>query len=280
MRSSLASFALALFMVGCGGVSFPRPTLPYEDADALLRSHAQSRAQVVTLRAEARVEQRGEGGRLRGTVMMFVERPSSVRFDVMTQFGPAAILTSHGAQFRLLDLRENRFLQGRTCPSNLAKLLGVSLSSEQMVGVLFGAAPEVPVSSRSVTVGGDGLYHVVEQLEGGGRQELDLTIRESDRDVAPELQVLSIVRVERFGPNGERLFRVDYEGRTERSTGGATGERVSFPDVVSFEDFQRDRTVRIRFVSMDINLEVPEGAFLQEPPPGVTAEEAACELGE
>lgn len=280
MRLPFAWFALALFVFGCGGVSYPRPNFPHEDADAVVRSLGQSREAVVALRAEARVEQRGEGGRLRGTVMMFVERPSSVRFDVMTQFGPAAILTSHGEQFRLLDLRENRFLQGRTCPSNLAKLLGVSLSSEQMVGVLFGAAPEVPISSRSVTVGGDGLYHVVEQLEGGGRQELDLTIRESDRDAAPERQVLSLVRVERFGPNGERLFRVGYEGRTERSTGGTTGESLGFPDVVTFEDFQRDRTVRIRFVSMDVNVEVPANAFIQEPPPGVTAEEAACELGE
>ncbi len=268
-------FAVAL--VGCGGVSFPRPTLPYEDADALLRAHEHSRARVTTLRAEARVEQRGEGGRLRGTVMMFVERPSSVRFDVMTQFGPAAILTSYGEQFRLLDLRENRFLQGRTCPSNLAKLLGVSLGSEQMVGVLFGAAPEVPVSSRSVTVGGDGLYHVVEQLEGGGRQELDLTIRESDRDVAPEMQVLSLVRVERFGPNGERFFRVDYEGRTERPVDGGV---LVFPDVVMFEDFVRNRSVRIRFVSVDANIEVPANAFIQEPPPGVGIEEAACELAE
>ncbi|MCG8555331.1 MAG: hypothetical protein MJD61_08600, partial [Proteobacteria bacterium] len=58
-----------------------------------------SRAGVRGLQAEARVDQRGTEGRVRGTVWMFVERPSRVRFDVMTQFGPASVLTSDGRVF-------------------------------------------------------------------------------------------------------------------------------------------------------------------------------------
>ena len=78
----------------------------------------------------------GDRGRIRGTVLMFLERPNRVRFDVMTQLGPAAVLTSDGDTFQLSDLREGAFLHGPTCPENIARLLGISVDAENVLRVL------------------------------------------------------------------------------------------------------------------------------------------------
>ena len=108
------------------------------------------------VRAEARVDTRGREGRIRGTVMMFLERPDRVRFDVLTQFGAAAVLTSDGEQFQLADLRENRFLQGPTCPSNIARLLGVSLEGAEVARFLMGDTPRLSPAEQTLTCEGDG----------------------------------------------------------------------------------------------------------------------------
>ena len=64
---------------------------------------------ISTMQLEARVEQRGDQGRIRGTVLMLVQLPVHVRFDALTQFGPIATLTTNGELFQLLDQRESRF---------------------------------------------------------------------------------------------------------------------------------------------------------------------------
>jgi hypothetical protein len=48
-----------------------------------------------------------------------------LRFDAMTQFGPAAILTSDGQRFAYSDLRSRRFLTGETCERNIARFLEI-----------------------------------------------------------------------------------------------------------------------------------------------------------
>ena len=89
-------------------------------------------------RGDARVDRRDAEGRIRGTVLMILERPDRVRFDAMTQFGPAAVLTSDGETFALTDLREDRFFVGPTCPQNIARLLGMPLTAEEIAQLLVG----------------------------------------------------------------------------------------------------------------------------------------------
>ena len=112
-----------LVMTGCP--SPPCPTLPFGEAVEVLSSYRDMRRPARVLRAEARVDRRDETGRVRGTVLMYIERDDRVRFDVMTQFGAAAILTSDGERFALTDLRENQYLEGPTCPANIERLLGL-----------------------------------------------------------------------------------------------------------------------------------------------------------
>jgi hypothetical protein len=101
---------LAASLLGCASV--PRPKQPFTDANHVLELHQLASERVRSIRAEARVDQRGARGRIKGTVYLFVQRPASVRLDAMTQFGPAAILTSDGKHFEYSDLRNSRFITG------------------------------------------------------------------------------------------------------------------------------------------------------------------------
>ena len=76
----------------------------HRSAQALAAQRAAS-APIRSLRAEAKIDQRGQEGRIKGRVLMFVERPDRVRFDAMTQFGPALILTSDGQHLRAQRLQ-------------------------------------------------------------------------------------------------------------------------------------------------------------------------------
>ena len=128
-------------LVACSGATCP--VRAFSSADAVQEHHVQLRAWARNIRAEARVDRRDGEGRVRGTVLMLVERPDHVRFDAMTQFGPAAVLTSDGTSFALTDLRENRFFVGPSCAENIALLLGIPLEAQAIGGVLFGEAPRM-----------------------------------------------------------------------------------------------------------------------------------------
>ena len=111
-RLSLAVISLALSALLAGCVQHACPAQPHTRPSELRRYYASMRRHVEAIRAEARVDQRGEKGRIHGTVYMFVQRPDRVRFDAMTQLGPAAILTSDGARFGNVG-----FVHGHTWPS-------------------------------------------------------------------------------------------------------------------------------------------------------------------
>lgn len=278
MRRPLSTFAFAVallvpLLAGCPHIV--RPTRPFDDAVRALDTHDALRARVRSLRAEARADQRGPDGRIRGTLLMFVERPDRVRVDVMTQFGPAAVLTSDGARFALSDLRERVFLSGRACASNIARLVAMPLTGADFGQLLLGGTPRIAFSRATIRVDpDDGRYRVVLAGRDGGRQEIDLAVPEADADAPPELQRLRLMRTEMFDARGATLWRVTYDDyRVVRA--GALG--VAMPYEVNFEHPGRGAELRLRFEEIAVNVDVPEGAFAQTPAPGLEVRVAGCD---
>jgi hypothetical protein len=284
MRGSFAhalriapSLGLGLLLaVAAGGCArAPRPAYPHTDASFALERHRLTREPVSAVRAEARVDQRGKGGRIRGTVLMFVERPDRVRFDVMTQFGPAAILTSDGIAFALADLRENRYLTGTPCPANLARMLGIPLSGEEVARLLLGDSPRIAAVRQRIEVTRRGTYLV--KLEGadGRRQELELSVRKEDLQARPEQQHLRLVRSEVFNASGATEWRATFDRHRvvddPRSEFG-----VAMPFEVHFVHPGRNADVLVRFQRMDLNVRPPAEAFTQDPRPGIRPERVEC----
>ena len=270
---SLVAALGAFLLAGCPHVV--RPTQPWSDAQQALRAHDSLRARVRSLRAEARADQRGAQGRVRGTVLMFVERPDRVRFDVMTQFGPAAVLTSDGRTFAMADLRERTFRTGRACPSSIARLLGMPLSSEDVGRLLLGGTPRIESVRETIAVDEeDGRYRIVLYGRDRGRQEIDLGVRAADEHAPPAEQRLRLLRSEVFDARGRTLWRVTYDDYRVVPLGE---QGVAVPYEVFFEHPGRESDTRLRFEDIDLNVAVPAGAFEQTPAPGLRVERIACD---
>jgi outer membrane lipoprotein-sorting protein len=263
-----------LGFAGCGGTSVPRPMYPFASPAAALLAQRSASERVRSIRAEARVDQRGHDGRIRGTVLMFVERPDRVRFDVMTQFGPVAILTSDGERFAYADLREGRFLTGETCPQNIARLLNVPLTVEQTTILLLGGTPVIAHDQARVSWNDAGFYRVVLGVQDGSRQEIDLSIDARDRRASPANQRLALHRSEIYDPRGKSRWRATYQEFRDLALGT---ERVAMPFEVRVEQPQLNRDTLIKFKQIKLNAEVAAEAFAQSPGPGQTEEVASCD---
>lgn len=270
--SRVPSVALLAVVVGCGGL--PCPTIEHSDARQALRYHESMRERLTAIRAEARVDQRGNDGRVRGTVLMFVETPDHVRFDAMTQFGPAAILTSDGVDFALTDLRENRYLFGPACPENIARLLGIPMSAHDTTAFLLGRTPVIESEVTSIECIGDATYRIELRGADGQRQEIELQVREADLNAPLLEQRMRLLRSELFDNHGRTLWRATYDDYRVISLGEMG---VAVPYVVQIEQPQIGSDTLVRFEEITVNPEVPDEVFTQSPRPGVRQEHVTCE---
>ncbi len=271
MRFALA--VAAALLVACSG-SVPAPKYPIPDAELLLSRHESIASQLNGIRAEARVDQRGAQGRVRGTVMMFVERSGRVRFDVMTQFGPIAILTSDATQFAFSDLREKKYLTGETCPNNIARLLGVPLSAAETAHFLLGGTPILEHSKSELSWNDEGFYTAVLYAPNGERQELDFQLDPADRAAEPGRQRISLLRTELYDRKGDRVWRVSYD---DLRTVQGEGVKVRLPFTVRVEQAASKSDTQIRFKELKVNPTLSDDLFVQSPRAGMLEEEASCE---
>lgn len=271
----------AVLLAGCSGAC---PNVPITDARAAVNSHRSLHRTLSVMRGEARVDQRGPEGRIRGTVLFFVSRPESVRFDAMTQFGPAATLTADGEEFQLFDQREGRFLTGPACPANLGRLLGIRMRGEELARFLVGDSPIIEGERSIRCEGGEGYVVGVEGAEGQ-RQVLVYTVRPGDEEAPPAEQHLRLRRSELFRADGGLDWRVSFDDHEiqddplDTSEAGGEGRGVALPMRVRFEDPDReiDTLLRVQSVRILEAEDVPPGAFHQDTPPGLEAEWVACE---
>jgi outer membrane lipoprotein-sorting protein len=263
----IALFMLLSATAGCKSA----PACPVQlrtDAAKAIDEHASRQAGWKAIKAEARVTQWGTNGRIRGTVLMFLEQPNRVRFDVMTQVGPAAVLTSDGETFQLSDLREGVFLHGPTCPENIARLLGISVDAQHVLRLLTGDTPMIEASERSMECV-DGQYVVTLVALDGATQEVAFSVNDADREKAAASQRLTLRRSTERGPDGKARWTATYDDYIDV-------EGHAFPTNVRFVDEVNGADTSVRVKSISLNPEVPDGVFQQVPSPGMSIEFASC----
>ena len=267
VSSCIGAFGIS----ACAGVL--RPQHPIQDARAALGRREATIAGLHSIRAEARVDQRAKAGRIKGTVLMFVEQSGRVRFDVMTQFGPIAILTSDGERFAFSDLREKRYLFGPTCPQNIARLLGVPLSAQETARFLLGGTPLIAHAQSALVLNEAGHYLVT--LQGAGaKQELELAVYPGDEALEPEQQRVELVRSELWAADGPPVWRVSY---ADHEPIALQGRQLRVPMRVHIEQPAQGADTVVRFKSISTNPTIPPEAFTQTTRPGMQEEEATCD---
>lgn len=264
---------MAVVASGCAGSQ--RPTTMFRKPEALLVRYRAQRPTLNGILGEARVDQRGEQGRIRGTVWMIVAPHGQVRFDVMTQFGPVLTLTSNGDRFALLDMREKRFLEGPTCAENIGRLLRVPLTAAQVSELLLGGVPALPDVTEQHLEFKDGRYRVEQVASDGRRQQLQLSVDSKDLKKPLDEQRLYLRNVRVYAPDGKKYWEAKFED--VRKVTGAKSGPTHLPFFVQVLQPESDTDTVIRFKEIQIDPEVQPGTFEQAVPAGMTPEEALCD---
>jgi hypothetical protein len=262
--SRLAVCAPLVFICGCPAPQLPPVARPYPAPSAaeIFGALAARAAQVRSLRAEAKVDQGENGKRAKVTVSMLVARGGKLRLEAESALvGPVATLTSDGGEFQLLDVRNNRFLNGPARACNLARLLRIELEPEEAVAVLLGGAPLV---GEPAAVDWDPSHGGREVLtlrtSDGAEEKLWLDARDRRWDV---------LEAERHDPGGAVRWRLRHEGFEEVSG-------VRLPTRTFVEEPAHHADAQLRFRSHEPNVELPANAFRLVPPTGITPEPVTC----
>lgn len=255
------------------------PTTPIDAPERALRLHASLRRALRTVQADARVEQRGRQGRIRGTVWSILELPDRLRFDVISQLGPVATLTSDGEHFALLDQRDGRYLEGPTCAQNVARFLGVALEASEVATLLVGGVPVDGLAEDATITPVHGGYELVVP-SARGETRVRFGLRPGDEHAPPEAQHLRLARLELRLPNGRVRLVITYDDyRTVVDPNDVEDPQhgIAMPFVVRIEDRLNDAELTVRFTSLQLNVDTVPDSFTQSPPGGIVVERAECD---
>lgn len=259
---------LALLAVAALAACTPRrppPDLSLDPA-ALLAQVRAAQARVSSVRGDARLRVRSPDGS--GTVQALVaaERPDRVYVQTLDFFGNTlAVLATSGGALSLYDARARVLYRGPATPENLARLVPIPLSPEDLAAILCGGAPLLDGEALRAE---PGRGHVTLELAGGGRTE---TLR-----IGPGAQVqrAALRAAGAAGPSGWDL----EIARTDASGAGYASEvklSARDPDVslgLGWEEAEWNGPVDAALFTPP----APRGARIVElgaeaPPPGLLA---------
>jgi len=227
-RAALAGAGcLALLATGCPRRT-PPPDLSLEPA-RLLAQVREAQAPLLRVKGEARLRVKSPGGS--GTVRQLAaaERPDRVYLAELDFLGnPAAVLVASGGRFWLYDARAGVLYRGAATPANLARLVPLPLSAEELAAILLGSAPLL-AGGTPVSATADG---------GTVRLRLEEGAVSEDLWVGEHAAVEKAFRAVGTGA-GPGSYELSFSSRTERGGGWFPGEMSlrSSPAGVSVELF-------------------------------------------
>jgi hypothetical protein len=235
----------------------PPPDLSLDPA-ALLAQVRAAQAHVRSVRGEARLRIRSPDGSGTVTALVAAERPDRVYVQTVDFFGNTlAVLATSGGALSLYDARERVLYRGPATPRNLARLVPIALSPEELAAILCGAAPLLDGEARRAE---PGRGYVTLELAGGDRTE-------SLRIGAGAMVQRAAMRVAAAaGPSGWDLEIV----RAEAPEGG------TFPSEVSLSAESPEVRLRLAWQEAEWNAPVDAALFSPAPPRGARI----VELGE
>lgn len=257
MKRTLIAAALLLALPGCTKYARPR-SLETDPTRALERIEARRQA-VPKLAVDARASYYANSEARKGTVVLVLKRPASLRFEALTPTDDLiAILTADGERFTQYERGADVCHTGPACPRNVARLLPIPLRAEDVVHVLLGGTPVI--AGAPVDVGWDedeGL--AVLRIAGEGTEQVI-----GADPCSWEVWSSEITR------GGETVLRLTFDGWE-----GPSGARA--PREVRVEVPPEDVDLKLVYRAVDPDVEVDAETFRYQCPSGVTAVELPCD---
>lgn len=227
----------------------PPPDLSLDPA-ALLAQVRAAQDRVRSVRGDARIRIRAPDGSGTLSALVAAERPDRVYVQTVDFFGNTlAVLATSGGALSLYDARAGVLYRGPATPQNVARLIPVPLSPEDLAAILCGAAPLL-----------DG---VAERAEPG-RGHVTLTLVAGER--TESLRVGPGARVERAalrvaGAQGPPGWDLEID-RTVAVEGGA------FPEEVSLSTESPEVRLHLTWQEAEWNAPIDAALFTPAPPRG------------
>jgi hypothetical protein len=269
-RSSLLA-ALAGGLGCAPGFIAQRPYPAPSPAELLAGLRARQQA-VRAVDLETRTSSWLGGERARATVLMLVDRPGRLRFEVeVALHGPVATLVNDGQLFALLDLNGRVYRHGPPCPSNLALLVPVPLRPAEIAALLLGDAPLHP-GAQTGELKWDGMAQadVLEIQNPGGGRELAERVWVSMRPTRARDR-WDVVGLQARPQPGAGRWRVAYEDLT-------VVDGFAQPGLIRFAEPGRrfEDGVEIVVKSRRLNPELRPQAFTLAPAEGFATVHHPC----
>jgi outer membrane lipoprotein-sorting protein len=248
-----------LLLPACGPV--PPPQDAYTKAPDILRDLEARRDKIKSFRITGRVDHFGEQHRVQGKTYFFSVLPKKLRIELVSPFGsPLNVLTINDDVFALHDLREGRYLTGPAKPCNIARLVKIPLPRDDVVRILVGYTPLIDGHS-TVTWDAKGFYRVTisdgvrtQRLEIDGNHDTLPLMRSTLED---EAGVIFDITYKKWLPEGD--IRMPHE------------IHIKMPRE------KTDLLIRYDRGGVELNVDLPDDAWDQSPPPNLEPEMVDCE---
>lgn len=169
-RRSVSALVLLCVVAssGCGWFGRPSDRLPSATADDLLQSLATRRTAVSSLRTRARLRKGAASWWTHQAIL--VQRPRSIRVDVMSPFGLALALGTDGNLLWAYPPQDGVRYEGPATAENLARILGAAIVVDDLVDVLMGLPPlRRPSAAPQLTTTPEQEYRLTVPLTGGAQ---------------------------------------------------------------------------------------------------------------
>ncbi|MFO0746155.1 MAG: DUF4292 domain-containing protein [Myxococcota bacterium] len=215
---------------------------------------------------EARASQYSDQGGIKGKVEIILSRPGRVRFSGLSPTDDlVSVLVTDGERFTAFERGKKTCYVGRACPANVGRFTGFPLEADDLVGVLLGRPPIVPVAEASFTWDRQvGAYRVdvvgSAASLGGAKGEIQrLWVGHADGRIL-RMQV----------KDGDKT-RADVQYSEWRTVDGHV-----LPGRIDVHMARDHVDLRIDYRDFDLAAPVDANAFVFECPAGTTLEEQPC----
>jgi hypothetical protein len=293
MKAHLTRAASLLAAVLASGCAVHPPASQFPTGSAALERLRETGRCGVGLQAGAKIDHFGKQGRVRGDLLMFASAPASLRMDIVSPFGVTlATLTSDGARFRLLDLRDKRFYVGPASACNIARLTTVPVPASVLVDLLRGQSPVLKrLSEPTIAWSGRGYYVVRVASTRDASEEIHVAPHPDDfaKPWGEQRLRLLDVKVEQYGGVAYHAelaehraaatapARVDPDGIDPPLPPSGPPCDAEIPRRIHVEVPDEEADVLFRYDDVKWNPPLPPGTFTQPTPDSMPTVPVTCD---
>lgn len=281
-------------LVALAGCGTPPPPSRLPTARAAVDRVRATQDCGIGVHASAKIDHFGEGGRVRGDMLLYALWPARLRMDVISPFGVTlATLASDGRQFSLYDLREKRFFFGPAEACNIARLTTVPMPGHVLVSLLRGEAPVLKHDEGEASIAWDsgGYYVLTFKGNNGAEERVKVTPNPADFRLPWEQQRMRVLDVE-VKQQGIVLYHAELSDHRPTPMSKAIVDpdmleppippsgptcTAELPRRIHVEVPGKDEDVLFRYENVAWNPPLPGDVFTQPIPPGVEVAHVTCD---